>query len=364
MNPITLFNICLGLILLVVGARWLVSASSALALKVGISPLVIGLTVVAFGTSAPEMTINVMSVLSGKTDIAMGNIVGSNIFNVLFILGVCALLRPLQVSSQIIRLDVPIMIAVSLVLFLISLKGSLGFLDGVLLFSGLICYTFFTIRMSRKETKEIKAEFDKAVDHKKHSTPLLILKIAASLGLLVFGSNRLILGAVAIAKAYGVSDLVISLTIIAAGTAFPEIFTSVVATLKGEKDIAIGNVIGSNIFNILGVGGLTGLLSGAGSVPVARSLIGFDLPFMIAVAFACLPIFLTGRLIARWEGFIFLAYYFFYIIYLILNAQAHDLLPIFGRTTLLFVLPVTILTLAYSFFMALRSRKHKIKIFI
>jgi cation:H+ antiporter len=343
-----------GLVLLVIGANALVRGSSKLALSFGISPLVVGLTIVAFGTSAPEVAVSVGAVLDGKTDIAIGNVVGSNIFNVLFILGVSALIAPLVVNIQLIRQEVPIMLGASLLLLAFTLDGNLAFLEGGLLMALLVAYTVFLVVQSRRETQAAKDEFAGAVQPAQagswdnHWAAQLGL-IVAGLAALVFGSDYLVQASVNFAKAMGVSDLVIGLTIVAAGTSMPEVATSISAALKGERDIAVGNVVGSNTFNILGCLGLSGLVSGDLGLAVAPSLLVFDMWVMLAVALACLPVFMTGREIARWEGGIFLAYYAAYVTYLIMAAQQHDALQAFSGLMLGFVVPLTLVTLVVVF---------------
>ena len=339
-----------GLVALVIGASLLVRGASKLALSFGISPLVVGLTVVAFGTSAPEVAVSVGAVLDGNPDIAIGNVVGSNIFNVLFILGVSALIVPLVVNVQLIRQEVPIMIGASLLLLALGLDGKLSFWDGAFLFALLIVYTAFLVIQSRRATAaEVKAACAEIPEVGKKAwddrVPMQVVLIVAGLAALVFGSDWLVGASIAFAKALGVSDLVIGLTIVAAGTSMPEVATSITAAIKGERDIAVGNVVGSNTFNILGCLGLSGLVSGDLGLAMAPSLLSFDIWVMLAVALACLPIFITGREIARWEGGVFVAYYCAYVAYLILAAQQHDALPTFSTAMLSFVVPITIVTL-------------------
>lgn len=359
---ITLGMLSGGLVLLVVGAEALVKGASRLALKMGIPPLIIGLTVVAFGTSAPEMAVSVKGSLMGQADIALGNVVGSNIFNVLFILGISAIITPLVVSQQLIRWDVPLMIVVSVLVYLMALDGKIGRWDGLFLFSGIMAYTYFAIRASRREKALVKKEYEQEFGDKqkgKESHPLWIqiVLILAGLALLVLGARWLVDSAIQIATYLGVSEVIIGLTIVAAGTSLPEVATSVIASIRGERDIAVGNVVGSNIFNILAVLGLSSLVSPSG-VAVAPSLEGFDIPVMIAVAVACLPIFFTGHRINRWEGWLFLGYYAAYTIYLILASMKHDALPLFGSTMLWYVLPVTILTLGIGVYRHFRISAH------
>ena len=351
-----------GLAALVVGADILVRGASRLALSFGISPLVVGLTIVAFGTSAPEMAVSVGAVLNGQTGLAMGNVVGSNIFNVLFILGVSALIAPLVVHVQLIRQEIPIMIGASVLLLLLSLDGKLSLLDGALLFGLLIVYTVFLVLQSRRETRQAQAEYDAEIQPAAPTAwdarlPVQIALIVAGLGLLVLGSDWLVTAAVAFAQALGVSDLVIGLTIVAAGTSMPEVATSVTAALKGERDIAVGNVVGSNTFNLLGCLGLSGLVAGSAGLAVAPALLAFDIWVMLAVALACLPIFLSGREIARWEGAVFLGYYVAYVAYLILSAQHHAALETYSTVMMSFVIPLTVITLVVSLIRPAKSPK-------
>ena len=343
-----------GLIGLVLGAELLVRGASKLALSFGISPLVVGLTIVAFGTGAPEVAVSVGAVLDGRTTIAIGNVVGSNIFNVLFVLGLSALITPLFVNIQLIRQEVPIMIGASLLLLALSLDGKLSVVDGSMLFGSMIAYTVFLIVQSRKETKAAKEEY--AADVKPpvpgswdSKLPVQLLLIAAGLACLVVGSDWLVSASVTFAKALGVSDLVIGLTIVAAGTSMPEVATSVMAAIKGERDIAVGNVVGSSTFNILGCLGLSSIVSGmvSGNVGMVMpaAILNFDIWVMIAVALACLPVFMTGREIARWEGGVFLVYYAAYATYLILATQQHDALGTFSAAMMSFVIPITVITL-------------------
>jgi cation:H+ antiporter len=337
----------LGLGALVLGAESLVRGASKIALSLGISPLVVGLTIVAMGTSSPEVAVSVGAALNGSTDIAVGNVVGSNIFNVLFILGISAMITPLVVHSQIIRQEVPIMIGASLILAVMIVGGELSRMEAALLLVLLVAYLVFLVRQSRAETPEIRDEYAAAVPRKggwDGHWAVQVLLIVAGLGLLVLGSNWLVEAAVAFARALGVSDLVIGLTIIAAGTSMPEVATSVMAAIRGERDIAVGNVIGSNTFNILGCLGIAGVVSPAG-LEIAPAVLNFDTWVMIAVAVACLPVFLLGRCIGRRRGLLFLGYYVIYVVYLVLGAQQHDALDEFSAVMLSFVLPITIVTL-------------------
>ena len=356
----TLLLFTAGLVLLVVGAEALVRGASRLAKIVGLSPLVIGLTIVAFGTGAPEMAVSMQAGLAGNADISLGYVVGSNIFNILFILGISSLITPLVVSVQLVRLDVPIMIVVSFLTLVLGIDGKVGRSEGILLFAGIVIYTAFLIYQGRRENKEAQgARASTAIQAKPVLLSALLVNlglIAAGLVLLVIGSNWLVKGAVSIAQYLGVSQMLIGLTVVAAGTSLPEVATSVVAAIRGERDIAVGNVVGSNIFNLMAVLGMAAIVAPAG-ITISDPALRFDIPIMIAVAVACLPIFFTDNVISRWEGGLFFGYYLAYTLYLILSATGNDILPVFGRAMLWFVIPITAVTLLVVFGRALRPRK-------
>ena len=339
----------LGLVVLVVGADVMVRGASRLAVSFGVSPLVVGLTVVAFGTSAPEMAVSVGSALAGSPDLAIGNVVGSNIANVLLILGISALITPLLVDEQIIRQEIPIMIGASALLVVMALDGNIGLLESIVLFALVIAYTVFLVIQSRRASKAVQDEFETGIPTSTWDShwAVQIGLIAAGLAMLVVGADWLVDAAVAFARAFGVSDLVIGLTVVAVGTSMPEIATSIVAAMRGQRDIAVGNVVGSNVFNILAVLGAAGIASGVG-LPVSEAARNFDLWVMLAVAFACLPIMITGREIARWEGVVFLAYYAAYTAWLVLQAQQHASVPAFSGIMLGYVMPITVITIVVS----------------
>lgn len=343
----------LGLAVLTIGAEFLVRGASRLAVSVGISPLVVGLTVVAFGTSAPELVVSLQSAYLGQPDVALGNVLGSNIFNVLFILGVSALIVPLTVSQQLIRFDVPLMVLLSIVVGAMGIDGKIGLIDGVFLSAGLVAYMSFAVMKSRKEEAAIKAEYaaefgspngDVDSTNQSKQDVMNVVLVVSGLLLLVLGAHWFVDAAVAVARSWQVSELVIGITIVAAGTSLPEVATSIMAAIRGEKDIAVGNVVGSNIFNIMGVLGISSVASGTG-IAVADEALKLDVPVMIAVAMACLPVFFTGHLIARWEGAMFLGYYITYTCYLLLAIKAPDATGTFGLVILGMVLPLTVITL-------------------
>ena len=349
-----------GLVLLALGAEMLVRGASRLALTFGISPLVVGLTVVAFGTGSPELAVSLQSGLAGQGGIAIGNVIGSNIFNVLFVLGLSALLIPLTVTPQVIRQEIPFMVGVSVLLWGLVFDGHLGRWESALLFALLVIYTVFLIWQSRRAQKKVQRQFAEALSPPAASAwdrhwPVQVLLVVAGLALLVLGARWLVEGAVAFAIYLGVSKLVIGLTIVAVGTSLPEIATSVIAAIRGERDMAVGNVIGSNIFNILGVLGITGLVAPVG-LTVAPGVLGFGILVMLAAAIACIPVAFTGRVIARWEGGLFLFYFAAYTTYLFLYAQRHPWLASFSVAMVGFVLPLTGVTLAVTTWREWRQR--------
>ena len=332
-----------GLVLLVLGGELLVRGGSGLGRAMGLSPLVVGLTIVAFATSAPELAVSLDATRSGSPGLAVGNVVGSNIANVLLVLGLSALLLPVAVGSQLIRTDVPVMVAVSVLVLLIALDGAVGRVEGLLLVVLLVAYVAWILRLSRRQGIDlpVPGAVVAAAPRPLRDAALVVVGVA----LLVLGARLLVGAATEIAGAFGVSDLVIGLTVVAVGTSLPELATSVIAAVRGQREMAIGNVVGSNIFNLTVVLGLTAAIA-PGGVPVDAAALRFDLPVMVAVAVALVPIVVTGREIARWEAGVFVAYYVAYVAYLLLEASDHDALPAFSVVMLAFVVPITVLTLA------------------
>ena len=343
MDFLTAILFITGFVLLIVGAESLVRGASRLAVAAGISPLVVGLTVVAYGTSAPELAVTVQSTYNAQPDLAIGNVVGSNISNVLLVLGVSALVSPLVVSRQLVRFSLPIMLLAALALPLMGLDGNISRVDGLILVLGAILYTTYTVRRSRASTFESNSELMPDRSPARQMAMQLGL-IVVGLALLLLGANWLVNGAVAAAEALGVSKLIIGLTVVAVGTSLPEVATSVVAGFQGQRDIAVGNVVGSNVFNILLVLGLTAIVSPDG-VRVSQPAMRFDIPIMLGVSVTCLPVFFTGYLIRRWEGAMFLAYYAAYTLFLYLQATRHEALSPFSTVMLGFLIPLTAVTL-------------------
>ncbi|MEZ4701291.1 MAG: calcium/sodium antiporter [Rhodothermales bacterium] len=302
-----------GLLLLYFGAEFLVRGGAALALKLGIAPLIVGLTVVAFGTSAPEMVVSVSAAVHDAGGIALGNIIGSNICNIALILGLAAVIRPMKVQVQLVRLDVPIMIGASLALVVMLADGQLGRIDGTLLAAAMATYLWFLISAARRDREALAASMEDTVHATRVPTLNAVLMVGAGLALLVVGGNLFVQGAVALAERLGMSQRVIGLTIIAVGTSLPELATSLVASWKGEGDLSIGNVVGSNIFNVLAILGVSATvhpLAGAGFTTL-------DYGAMLLAAAALLPLAWTGFRISRWEGGLLLAGYAVYVAVLI-----------------------------------------------
>nr|WP_319633101.1 calcium/sodium antiporter [Georgenia satyanarayanai] len=329
-----------GLVVLVIGGELLVRGAGALARSFGMSPLVVGLTVVSFATSAPELAVTVDASLSGSPGLAVGNVVGSNITNVLLVVGVAGIILPIAVHRPVIRQDVPVMIGLSVLLLLVSLSGSVSRLDGLVLLALLVGYVVWRVVSTRRSSRDE----DDGAAAPPGSPRLNALLVVVGVALLVVGARWLVAGATDVATALGLSELVIGLTVIAIGTSLPELATSVIAALRGNVEMAVGNVVGSNIFNIGAVMGIAAVVSPDG-VPVEPGAVRFDIPVMIAVALALLPVAFTGFCVARWEAALFVAYYVAYVVYLLLDAAGHDALPQFSGVMLLFVIPITVLTL-------------------
>jgi cation:H+ antiporter len=361
MDLLDVGRIVAGLALLVLGGELLVRGASALARRVGISSLVVGLTVVSAATSAPELAVTVGAVLRDEPGLAVGNVVGSNIVNVLLILGLSALVVPLAVKQRLVRFDLPWMVVLSIGLLLVSLDGRIGAVDGVVLLAAVVLHTVLTVVIGRRGApvpaaapsgdrgagggtggaEDVRTEEEPPPA----SVPRSVLLVVLGIALLVAGATLLVEGAVSIATSLGVSSLVVGLTVVAVGTSLPELATSVIAVRRGERDLAVGNVVGSNIFNIGVVLGLPALIS-PGGIPVSGAAVALDIPVMLAAAVALLPIAFTGFAVARWEGALFVALYAAYTGYVVLAATEHDALEGFTWTMAWFVLPLVALTLA------------------
>lgn len=300
-----MLSIVIGILLLYIGAEGLVRGSSRLAAHYGIPPLIIGLTIVAFGTSAPELTVSISAALRGSSDVAIGNVVGSNVFNIAVILGITALIRPPSVHLDLIRREIPFLILISLIAFGLIVYGHITRVAGIMLFLGLCAYTVCSIRSAKGQADESPPD----ISVSRSPVWLFAVWIVVGLGVLVLGSHLFVTGAVAIARNFGVSEAIIGLTIVAAGTSLPELATSLVAAIKRESDVAIGNIIGSNIFNILCILGLTSAI-----MPMEAGGIGIrDAAFMLGLSILLLPFAFSQRSISRGEGCVFLGIYGIYV---------------------------------------------------
>ncbi len=353
-----------GFILLVVGAELLVRGASHLALLFGMTPLVIGLTVVALGTSSPEFAVSIQSALAGSSDLAVGNAVGSNTLNVLLILGVSALVIPLAVKSQVVKLDVPVMVAVTILLLLLANDGKLSHLEGTAFLVILICYLIYVVRIGRREALQERAEYLAGSpepiipDEDRTATAQRVLRyvalVIAGLVTLAVGCRLFVNGSASLARWLGISELIIGLTVMSIGTSLPELVTSLIASIRGQRDMAVGNIVGSNLFNILGVLGLTALIA-PGGLNVPDQAINFDIPVTLAAAVICLPIFFTDAEISRWEGGLMLVLYLCYTAYLVLRANQLEATETFGNVVTYAVIPVTVLLLVGSTLWSLRG---------
>lgn len=362
-------RILLGLVLLVAGGELLVRGASGLATRIGMSSLVVGLTVVAFATSAPELAVTLGAVMGGEPGLAVGNVVGSNIANVLMILGSSAIILPLLVKVQLVRIDIPFMAALSILFLLLAIDGGFSRVDGLILLVLLVLYIAVAIILSRRDghvddlrgpgasiatasagrvgqtartSGDTMTEAVEDVEARGSIGRDLVL-VLIGVVLLVVGANILVKGATGIATAFGVSDLIVGLTVVAIGTSLPELATSIVAVRRGQRDLAVGNVVGSNIFNIGAVAGLAAMISPTG-LPVPESALALDIPLMIAASVVLLPLAFTGSVIARWEGGLLVALYVSYLLYTVLAAAERPILQGFTTVMLWFITPLVVLT--------------------
>lgn len=307
-----------GLILLILGAEWLVGGSSRFASSLGIKPIMIGLTLVAFGTSAPEAAVGITAVLKGAQGIALGDVIGSNIANIGLVMGVAALISPLKVEMKLLKREVPIMIGATILLYLTALDLKIGFLDGLLLLTGIILFIGFCFYISRKRP-ELGEEFKigtEAILKKRGQRAKSVVLAAIGLVILLGGAYLMVESGVRIARIFGMKEWVIGLTIFALGTSLPELATSVVSAYRKKADIGIGNVIGSNIFNILFVIGIVSMIS---PLTVEATVLRFELPIMLAFALILFPLMKSGFVVTRFEGAILVAGYLGFLFWLFLR---------------------------------------------
>jgi cation:H+ antiporter len=332
--------VVVGLVLLFVGGEALVRGASTIATKAGVSPLVVGLVIVSAATSTPELAVTIDAVLQGEPGLAVGNVIGSNIANILLILGLSAAISPLVIRRQVVRFDIPVMVGISILLLAVSLDGRLGLWEGIALLAVLVIHAVMTVILGRRDAQTEAALADTLpLNATAVKLPIAILLLVVGTAILAVGARLLVTGAVNIATALGVSSLVVGLTVVAVATSLPELATSIVALLRGERDMAVGNIVGSNIFNIGMVLGLSAIIFGDG-IPVPREAIALDMPIMVATALALLPIALVGFVVTRWEGIVFVALFSAYMAFVALFATQHAALSGFTTAMLWFVLPL------------------------
>jgi cation:H+ antiporter len=307
LNILILF---LGLVVLILGGNFLIKGASSFALKMNLSPLVVGLTIVAFGTSAPELLISVKAAISGSPDLAMGNVIGSNICNLALVLGLTAIISPLQVKKNSIRLDWPMTMGSSLLLYILVREGFVNSYEGLIFMAILILYLFFMIRKSRKDVA-ISKEIEEDLNIPERATTYFVdfAYIAIGSAGLFFGAEWFVGGAQDFTRQLGVEERVIGITVVALGTSLPELVTSTVASFKKETDMALGNLMGSNIFNILSILGITSIIK---EIRVSDIMLNTDIIWMLGITLIILPMMLSSRQIGRVEGFILLLIYMYY----------------------------------------------------
>jgi cation:H+ antiporter len=340
-------EIVIGILLLFGGGELFVAGAVALSLLLGIPQIVIGLTVVSMGTSAPELFVSLLSTLQGGTGgdaIAVSNVVGSNIFNVMVVLGASAAVIPLRVQSRLVRRDVPLLLGVSMATWGMASGGRITWVAGLALITGLVINLVWEVRSAREEPSEAGEDLD---TDGASPAPQALIKLAAGLGLLVWGSQLLVKGAIAAAQGLGVSETVIGLTIVSAGTSMPELVTSLVAAYRGKADLAIGNVVGSNLLNQLVILGVCGLASGGSGLLVDPVMLSRDFPIMVATTLACLPIFWTGGVITRLEGWILLGLYGLYLVEQILTNIGSAMSDEYRLVVLVAVIPLILVFLTW-----------------
>ncbi len=312
----------LGLVALIFGAEIMVRGGAEVAARLGISPIVIGLTVVSIGTSLPELAVGVVAVQEGSGALAVGNIAGTNVVNLLLILGLSALIVPLVMAGRTLRFELPVMAGAAVLMLVLSLDGKLTQTDGIILVAGAVAYTVALIRATRRETAAVVHEYDEEYPPEEGAvrtrTPLHVAMMIGGIAVVVIGADWLVDGAVGMARSFGVSDALIGLTVVAIGTSAPELVTTVVSTIRGNRDIAIGNLLGSSIYNILLILGATCLVASEG-LALPASLVRIDIPVMVAVALVCIPIFVSGRRVSRGEGGAMVGAYLAYLAFLVIT---------------------------------------------
>ncbi|KJK18440.1 calcium/sodium antiporter [Pseudomonas sp. NPDC087612] len=345
----------IGLLLLIAGAELLVRAALRLAASLQVRPLIIGLSLVAFGSSAPQLTVSLQAAYTGAPDVAVGSVIGSNIFNILVTLGLAALIIPLRVSRQLVRLDIPLMIAASLAVYLLAFNELLGRLEGALLLCGLFGYLAILWHQSRHHARTYPSPGPRPQRGGRFWLGSVLLMLAG-LGLLSLAGHLLLEAAVEVAQDLGLSERVIGLTVVAVCTSLPELATSLIAALRGEREIAVGNVIGSNLFNLLAVLGLTALVAPE-PLSISPNALAFDLPVMLGVAVLALPVFYSGYRVTRAEGLVFLCLYLAYGLHVVAFTTGMPLASRLEKLMLFYALPALGALLLYTTLRAWR-RQH------
>ncbi len=334
-----------GLVGLLIGGHFVVDGAARLGARFGLTPTVIGLTIVAGGTSAPELAVVSQSIAADDTELAMGSIIGSNIANILLVLGLVGCFGAIQVTNRVVRIDIPIMIAASVAFLFMSLDGKLSRFDGVILFAGAVGFVVWTLRAAPKASSLLNGAETDSADPSTMPLALVLTRLIAGVAALAVASRFVVSGAEGIATSLGIPELIVGLTIVALGTSAPEVVTTVIAALQGRRDLAVGNAVGSNIFNILLVLGATTTLAPDG-IKIGTDAIQLDLPILVAAAVACLPIVFWDNTLDRWEGGVFVAYYLAYLTFLVLDATGHRASDPFALVMLGFVMPLTVITVA------------------
>lgn len=311
----------LGLVALVAGAELVVRGGGRVAAGLGVAPIIIGVTIVSIGTSAPELAVGIEAAAQGNGSLAIGNIAGTNVVNLLLVLGLSAAIRPLEMHTQTLRLDLPVMVVAAATVTFLAWDGTLSRLDGVLLAASAVAYTIVIVRVARRERPFVKQEYEREYTPPPPKEPVTGLLwngalLLAGIAVVVIGADLLVDGASGLARGSGVSEAFIGLTIVAIGTSAPELVTTIVSTVRGERDIAIGNLLGSSVFNLFLILGVTAMVP-RGGIGVEHDLMRIDLPVMLAVAVLCVPVFFSGRRVSRWEGIGFVALYAGYLTYLV-----------------------------------------------
>ncbi len=367
MNAVTVFAI--GLVALLATGQLVVKTASRLGQRLGLGPTVIGMTIVAVGTSAPELAVVGQSLARDDTELAVGSLIGSNIANILLVLGAAAALGAITVGSRVVLIDVPVMIVASVVLLLFAADGTVARWESLALLAGAVAFTTWTIRAARNGRSDEPSVADQqgnqaappvavATGQTTAGGPPIVASIAGLLvgiGGLAVAARFVVKGAEELATVLGLPELIVGLTVVALGTSAPEIATTLIAVAQGRRELAVGNAVGSNIFNILFVLGAPGLLW-AGGIDVSQSAVRLDMPVMVAAAVACLPVLAWDHRLNRWEGVLFMTYYAAYVLFLVLDSSGHDA-SLFGLVMGAFVVPLTVVTLAT---VIIRQRRRKL----